>query len=104
MDIGFFNDLIKEGVSKIEHDGKSFYMLTPSALRGSLLSVMSDEVLDQNDKVCRTLAMILCDENGKLIFDYKNAEHLEKIKAIPDKYIVVLIDEMTNALFPSKKK
>lgn len=104
MDIGFFDNLIKEGVSHIEHDGKSFYMLTPSALRGSLLEVMSNPDLEQNEKIARVMAMILCDENGKLIFNHSDPDHLEKIKSIPDKYIVVLIDAMMENLFPSKKK
>jgi hypothetical protein len=104
MDIGFYEDLIKEGVSHIKHDGKDFYMLTPSALNGSIASIMSNADLDQNEKVCRTLAMILCDAEGKLIFDVNNSDHLAKIKAIPDKYVVVLVEAMTQALFPSKKK
>lgn len=104
MDIGFYEDLIKEGVSTIEHDGKQFYMLTPSALNSSIVSIMSDADIDQNDKVVRVLALVLCDESGNLIFDVNNQSHLDKIKAIPNKYVTILIDRMSEALFGSKKK
>lgn len=104
MDMGFFDSLIQEGVKHIEHDGKSFYMLTPSALSGSVTEIMTDSKMNQNDKITKVLAMVLCSEDGTLIFDVKNQEHIAKIKAIPDKYIVVLIDHMMEALFPSKKK
>ena len=100
----FFDNLIKEGVTKVTHDGKNFFLLTPSVLRGSVIEIISNDGLDQNEKMSRVLALSLCDESGKLCFDVNNQADLEKIKSIPNKYLVPLIEELTTKFFGVKKK
>lgn len=100
MDISFFDDIIKEGLTKVPIKGKDFYLLTPSSMNGTFIGVMSNEELDLDDKAATVLAMTLCNEFGELLFDSKNEKHVKKVKALHDDYKIPLIE----SLFPAKKK
>ena len=104
MDIGFFESLILEGVKPVDIDDKTFYVKQPSALDGNFIEIMTDTEIEANQKMIPALALVLCDEHGKLIFDVQNNDHIATLKSLPDKYLVPIIDTMQDMMFPSKKK
>ena len=104
MDTGFFEELILEGVQAIDVDDKTFYIKMPSALDGNFIEIMTDENTEAGQKMINSLALVLCNESGNLIFDINNDDHRAKIKSLPDKYLVPIIEAMQEMMFPSKKK
>lgn len=104
MDIGFFEQLAKKGVEKIVSGDETFYIRKPSNLNTTFVEIMTSEELSTSDKMLQALALVLCDQSGKLIFDISNKEHLDLIKNIGDDYLLDIIAKMNDLMFPAKKK
>jgi hypothetical protein len=104
MDISFFENLAKEGVEVIVSHDKTFYLRKPSNLNSLFVEIMTDDKLKTADKMLNALALVLCDQSGKLIFDINNEDHLTLIANIGDDYLIDIIAKMQEMMFPTKKK
>ena len=103
MNIDDYKKINADGVETVTINGKDHYMKVNGILDGDLLALLQDKDCKQNDKMVRFLCEVICNKEGRRIFDADNEEHYQIIKTLPADVQTPLILKMEDIFFPKKK-
>lgn len=97
-----YEKLLLDRVTEVKCGDEVFYLRIAGPLNFDIMSAMSNEDIDQEERAAQMLCACLCDESGIGLFDANNERHVKIVKEFTFEEVTVLMDAIW--VFFDKKK